>query len=280
MQANYWAVITGAGTGIGAALAHNLCKKGLKVLAIGRRLQKLEEMRNACAEEYRSHIKILGADIASVEDRKKIFKAIPDEETNGADEQRNLILFLIQNAAIGDPGRLLDIKGDHFEYAMNVNVTAPLLLTQGFITRMMETAKLQGLDGHWSCGPRILHLGTSVAFRPQLGTATYGITKMAFHRLYLQLKEELKCDFPGVVVGSASPGVVDTEGVQEHIVLASREKLPHVAFFEQVMANNSMLDVRDSADQLVHLLVNTTAEDFSAKEWTQSEMYGIMSKGT
>ena len=33
---------------------------------------------------------------------------------------------------------------------------------------------------------RILHMGTSVAHRPQEGTLTYGLTKKAFHRLYEQ----------------------------------------------------------------------------------------------
>ena len=54
---------------------------------------------------------------------------------------------------------------------------------------------------------RVMHLGTSVAFRPQEGTLTYGVTKMAFHRLYQQINAEPI----GVPCGSLSPGMVDTE---------------------------------------------------------------------
>ena len=52
---------------------------------------------------------------------------------------------------------------------------------------------------------------TGVAFRPQLGTATYGITKMAFQRLYEQTQHELT---PEVGVANVLPGVVDTEGLR------------------------------------------------------------------
>ena len=61
---------------------------------------------------------------------------------------------------------------------------------------------------------RILHMGTSVAHRPQEGTLTYGLTKKAFHRLYEQINAEADL---GVPCGSVSPGMVDTEGVQDHV---------------------------------------------------------------
>ena len=79
---------------------------------------------------------------------------------------------------------------------MRVNVVAPMALTQAF------------LPGLRAGNGRIMHLGTSVAFRPQEGTLTYGVTKMAFHRLYQQINAEPI----GVPCGSLSPGMVDTEG--------------------------------------------------------------------
>ena len=63
---------------------------------------------------------------------------------------------------------------------MAVNVTAPLMLTQRLLPRLRQSKG------------RILHIGTNIAFNAQTGTATYGITKMAFHRLYEQLKVDLQ----------------------------------------------------------------------------------------
>ena len=164
-----WAIITGAGTGIGAGLAKHLANKGINVLAVGRRIEPLQQLLN---EDFPEKIHPLSADIATDEGIDKIVQSIPTEDT---------LVYLVQNAAIGVPGRLGEIKREDFEYAMAVNVTAPLMMTQRLLPRL-KLAKGQG---------RILHIGTNIAFNAQTGTATYGITKMAFHRLYQQLKVDL-----------------------------------------------------------------------------------------
>ena len=163
-----WAIITGAGTGIGAGLAKHLANKGINVLAVGRRLEPLQQVK----EDFPEKIYPLSADIATDEGIDKIVQSIPTEDT---------LVYLVQNAAIGVPGRIGEIKREDFEYAIAVNVTAPLMMTQRLLPRL-KLAKGQG---------RILHIGTNIAFTAQTGTATYGITKMAFHRLYQQLKVDL-----------------------------------------------------------------------------------------
>ena len=162
-----WAVITGAGTGIGAGLARHLAEKGIHILAVGRRLEPLKQV----SESFPEKIHPLSTDIATAEGIEKINDAIPKEDD---------LIYLVQNAAVGVPGRLGEIKRNDFEYAMAVNVTAPLMLTQKLLSRLSRS------------NGRILHIGTNIAFNAQTGTATYGITKMAFHRLYEQLKVDLK----------------------------------------------------------------------------------------
>ena len=63
------------------------------------------------------------------------------------------------------------IDVDHFRYAFEVNVTAPLDLSQRLLPRLRATAARTGVAG------RILHLGTGVAHNVQRGSGTYGITK-------------------------------------------------------------------------------------------------------
>lgn len=46
-MASRWAVVTGAGTGIGAALARELLRAGVNVVAVGRRASKLDELRES-----------------------------------------------------------------------------------------------------------------------------------------------------------------------------------------------------------------------------------------
>lgn len=234
-----WAVITGAGTGIGAALTKELSCHDLDVLAVGRRLQRLQETQWYAPD----NIHPLAVDIATAEGQRKILDFIPESD---------VVKYLVQNAAVGVPSRLQDIQRDDFEYAFAVNVTAPLMLAKGFFPRLN------------SSHGRIIHLGTGVASKPQLGTITYGITKMAFQRLYQQLVVE----FEGsqVQIAEILPGVVDTEGLWEHIKLAKEHQLPHVSYFAQVEKEGKILSTELAAKFLKFVLVDAADEEFS-KVW-------------
>jgi len=236
-----WAVVTGAGTGIGKAVTEALAQGGIHVLAVGRRRERLDEVAAAAPPGV---VHPLEGDISKDEVMNDIFDAIPASDK---------LCYLVQNAAVGVPARLADMKRDDFEYAMAVNVTAPLFLTQKLLP------KLQVSNG------RILHLGTGVAFNAQLGTTTYGLTKMAFHRLYEQLRVELEGS--GVMIGSVSPGIIDTEGVTEHLKLAKAEQLPHVAYFAQAERDGLIRPAETAARFIKFLLQQTDDQEFSRQEW-------------
>ena len=234
-----WAVITGAGTGIGAALAKELSRHDLHVLAIGRRLQLLQETQQFAP----GNIHPLAVDIATADGQRKILDFIPESDA---------VKYLVQNAAVGVPSRLRDIQRDDFEYAFAVNVTAPLMLAKGFFPRLNSNRG------------RIIHLGTGVATKPQLGTITYGITKMAFQRLYEQLVVEF--EESQVQIAEVLPGVVDTEGLWEHIKLANEHQLPHVSYFAEVQKEGRILSAELAAKFLKFVLVDTINDEFS-KVW-------------
>merc|ERR1712130_3391 len=101
-------------------------------------------------------------------------------------------------------------------------------------------------------------MGTSVAHNPQRGTATYGVTKAAFHRLYQQINAE----GVGVPCGSFSPGMVDTEGVRDHVTKARRLELPHVTYFDQAYENGWTTDM-DQLMAFVDELLAMDSEQFS-----------------
>merc|ERR1712142_1140508 len=224
-----WAVVTGAGTGIGRAVTEALAMSGVHVLAVGRRKGPLVEVAAAAPAGV---VHTLQGDISKDGVLNDIVNAIPDSDK---------LCYLIQNAAVGVPARLSDLKRNDFEYAMAVNVTAPLFLTQKLLPR------LQASRG------RILHLGTGVAFNAQLGTTTYGLTKMTFHRLYEQLKVEL--EGTGVLVGSVSPGIIDTEGVTEHLKLAKADQ------------EGLIRPAQTAAKFILFLLQQTEDKEFSREEW-------------
>ena len=103
-----------------------------------------------------------------------------------------------------------------------------------------------------------------VAFRPQLGTATYGFTKMAFQRLYEQTSLELT---PEVGVANVLPGVVDTEGLWEHYELAKKAGLPHVAYFDAVKQEKKIISAEECARFIAFVLTETSDQEYS-KQWS------------
>ena len=91
------------------------------------------------------------------------------------------------------------------------------------------------------------------------------MTKLAFHRLYEQLRVELQGT--GVCVGSVSPGMVETEGLSEHLKLAKEEQLPHVAYFAQAERDGLIRPADLAAKFILFLLQQAGDEEFSKQEW-------------
>ena len=93
-----------------------------------------------------------------------------------------------------------------------MNVTAPLALTQAFLPSLRRAAPA-----------RILLVGAGIADRAQPGTGIYGITKKALARLFEQMitdfEHEGRADLPAVAL--FQPGLVDTEGLRDHIAAAT-----------------------------------------------------------
>lgn len=237
-----WVVITGGGSGIGRALVHHYSRTH-RVLTCGRRHDALLQTRQSAPQP--DAVTTCSCDLALATGRQRLVECLPPDAP---------LALLVQNAAIGDPAPLAQLDIAHFEESLCVNVVAPLALAQAFLPHLRRG------------GGRILHLGTSVAFHPQSGTATYGITKMAFHRLY----EQLNAEALGVPVGSLSPGMVDTEGVRDHVAKARALHLPHVRFFDEAFEKQWTTPVEELMT-LVDELLAMDAATFARREWRFSE---------
>lgn len=250
-----WIVITGGGSGIGRHLVQRFSKDFL-VLTCGRRSRALEETRAGSINP--SNVTVVEADISKPDDRERFTSFLTK---NGANESHPPeVYLLVQNAAIGDPAKdLASTDPVHFEYALQVNVVAPLALVQLLLPSLKRCSTSTAKGG------RVLHLGTSVAHKPQPGTLTYGVTKMAFHRLYQQLNVE------GVVCGSLSPGLVDTEGVRDHVQKARDCGLDHVKYFDQAFQNAGWTTDPDQLFEFIMELLQMDDDAFSSKEWRFSE---------
>jgi len=86
------ALVTGGSSGIGSAIVKAMAKYELRVITIGRRMQKLQELAQNIKDEYNIDIYIMRCDIRQEEDIFKVFKWASDT-FNGID-------VFVNNAAI------------------------------------------------------------------------------------------------------------------------------------------------------------------------------------
>lgn len=243
-----WALITGAGTGIGAALARALAARGVGVVLVGRRQSRLDGVRESL--DLRAPALVLPVDIASADARLRMQRTV-DERLKA---EGGLLRHLVHNAGIGAPSPdFARTDPVELERAFAVNVTAPLALTQAFLPSLRRAAPA-----------RILLVGAGIADRAQPGTGIYGITKKAMARLFDQMiadfAHEAGVDVPAVAL--FQPGLVDTEGIRDHVAAAKACGLPHAAWLHQALEQGQAHSPEKVAESMAAVLLDLSRDEF------------------
>lgn len=247
-------IITGGGTGLGAALAKRLVSRSKQVLIVGRRANKLLETKNQCSNP--SLMRTVVADVSQPEGRHAILNSLGENEW---------VDNLVHNAAILEPvGPLMDVKPDDWNNHMNINVTSPLFLTQTLLPKLKIKNGDDNDTNNNNEGGRVLHISSGAAHHGYRGWGPYCTSKAALHMLYQVLAAELSPH--GIAVGSARPGVVDTP-MQDLIREKTEEEMPDVSRFKIMKQQGSLVDPDDVAKFLDWLLHETDDVEFSEKEW-------------
>ncbi|KAJ1456923.1 hypothetical protein M885DRAFT_554691 [Pelagophyceae sp. CCMP2097] len=205
------AVVTGASSGIGAALARRLCESGAaaNVVGVGRRAHGAGDWADA-------RFAYVSADVATEEGRAAVGAAVAELLTG-----RSARVAVVHNAA--DAGELRGVKDLNlakFRETMATNVEAPLFLTQTLLP-------------HLGRGSRVLHVSSGAAHGGISSMAPYCASKAALLSLKQALAMELAPE--GILVGSAQPGVVDT-AMQRSVVDAARGDYAMRPYFEGLRA--------------------------------------------
>ncbi len=112
-------LITGAGTGIGRALAIEAAQNGFDLILVGRTSATLEETRSKCDTQ---NPRCIVADVTSAEGRALI-----------ADAVGGSLDILINNAGILSVGHLADMADSDLEGMTTTNLVAPMALTRDLL---------------------------------------------------------------------------------------------------------------------------------------------------
>jgi NAD(P)-dependent dehydrogenase (short-subunit alcohol dehydrogenase family) len=156
------ALVTGAGSGIGRAIAIQLCKDGYSVALAGRRRTALEETAQLSGAEVGGTL-VFPSDVSNPEDVAALFSAI--------DAGFGRLDLLFNNAGIFTPAASIeDISLEHWRAAIDVNLTGAFLCTQHAF-RLMKRQQPRG--------GRIINNGSISAHAPRPRSATYTATKHA-----------------------------------------------------------------------------------------------------
>ncbi len=153
------ALVTGAGSGIGRAVAVGLAADGFSVVLAGRRPDALQETAALIAGDHL----VQPTDVRDVSSVDALFSAL--------DERFGRLDLLFNNAGVGAPAVPLDeLKLTDWQRAVDTNLTGSFLCAQRAIRRMKSQDP---------SGGRIINNGSISAHTPRPNSGPYTATKHA-----------------------------------------------------------------------------------------------------
>jgi len=120
------AVVTGASSGIGAHYARHLATDGYDLVLVARRAHRLERLAVELREECGVAVEILVADLARADERAPVIARLGHPD----------VTLLVNNAGINGYGPFDEADPDVLAQVIELNVTAPTLLTRAALTGM------------------------------------------------------------------------------------------------------------------------------------------------
>jgi short-subunit dehydrogenase len=214
-----WALVTGASSGIGVALARELASHGAKLILTARRKDRLESLAAELAGKG-TEVRIVVADLND--------PAAPEQLYEGTEGAGLTVDILINNAGLGQCGVFHQCPVEQELSQVRVNCEAVVRLTRLFVPRMVERRR------GW-----VLVLASTASFQPVPYLTTYAASK-AFDRFFaLGLAAEV-ARF-GVKVTALCPGPTESE------------------FFQVARSENFMPGSKQSAKDVARLAVAALA---------------------
>ena len=140
-------VVTGAGSGIGAAAAKHFVAEGANVVLVGRTRDKLEDLLGVIADKNK--VMIHEADVSDPAAVDTLIQATVDH-FGGLD-------VLVNNAGVADGGPIAEVDDDAWRKVLSINVDGVFYCTRAAMPHLKErggcivnTSSVSGLGGDWN----------------------------------------------------------------------------------------------------------------------------------
>jgi len=234
-----WAVVTGAGSGIGRYLTLEFLRRGIPVLGVGRRVAALEGTAALVqSEALPATFRFVAADVSTAEGRSTTVSAL-----RGA-----TVRYLAHMAGAFPIKRLVDVSPDEWREAFAINVEARMFLTQALLPQLTR-------------GARILFAKSGSSENPRIGCVQVCASTAASLMLQRCLRMELAPR--GIHVTSAKPGFVKTE-MMDATLRATPEVFPDIA----KISATPMIAPDTCARYMAWLMMDTADAEFDRDGWS------------
>ncbi len=183
------ALITGASSGIGEALAARFARGGYDLVLVARSADKLKALAKSLAAEHGVKTWVSPADLSLPDAAAKLAAAMK--------RARRPIDVLVNNAGVLEHGPFVKMPAQRHQQLIDLNISGLTAMLAHFVPPMVARG-----------AGKVLNVASIAAFQPLPSLATYAATKAYVLSLTESLSEELKGS--GVTMTALCPGITST----------------------------------------------------------------------
>ncbi len=153
-----WGLITGASSGIGAEFARQSAAKGIHLVLVARREEKLRELADQLTAEHGVQCEVIACDLTDRDQRREMMQRI--------DEKKIVIDLLVNNAGFGMTSTIDETDVAEVTRMLRLNIACLTELTYRYLPSMLQRR----------CGA-VINLASLAAFQPLPYMEVYAASK-------------------------------------------------------------------------------------------------------
>ena len=195
-QANSWAVVTGATSGIGLHFAKHLALLDYNIVAVSNQSEELKQLHRNLEKETSIKVRTLDLDLSQTDAAKSLHNACKEEDL--------IVEILINNAGTLIVGEVVNTEDEKASKLLELHMNSPMKLCQLFGRDMVDRRS----------GGYILNVSSIAAVMPYPTISLYGPSKSFLREFSKAFRMEMKPH--NVIVTCLIPGATDTPLLQDN----------------------------------------------------------------